>query len=428
MESLLKSNEFRKGLRADATVIIQESIRAVLPDDSVVNALKNQDFEKDISIVAVGKAAWNMAQSAKEYLGDQVKQGIVITKYQHSKGNIETLDIIEAGHPIPDQNAILGGTKILDMVSKLSKKDLILFLVSGGGSALFEKPMEGVTLQDIMGITDQLLANGADITEINTVRKHLSQVKGGRFAEACIGIEIYVLVLSDVIGDRLDVIASGPSYPDTSTSEEALSIMKKFDINIEPRIKKVVEIETPKVVNNCKSHIIGSVSKLCEAAASKCRELGYNPMIMSTSIDCEAKEAGSFLSSIARDVVNHTCPEYMPPRPCAFILGGETIVHLNGRGKGGRNQEIALAAAMGIEDIEGVVIFSVGSDGTDGPTDAAGGLVDGGTMKRIKQHCGCPENFLEENNSYNALKISQDLVITGATGTNVNDLMVILIE
>lgn len=415
-----------KSLNEDALVIINESINVVLPEVSVSRALEKKNFTGKVVVLAIGKAAWNMANAAKNTLGDTISKGIIVTKYEHSKGNIEGFEIIEAGHPIPDENSIKGANKALELVGNLGENDNIVFLISGGGSALFEKAMDGVTLEDLTDITDQLLCCGADIVEINTVRKHLSAVKGGRFAQKSGKANIYAIVLSDVIGDRLDSIASGPAYPDNSTSQEALDIVNKYKLNVCNHIIQTLSIETPKKIDNCETIITGSVSELCKAAAKNAKKLGYKPMIISTTLDCEAKEAGKFMAAIAREIKqNHNNNKYLDT-PCAIIAGGETVVRIVGDGKGGRNQELALSAAMGIEGLEDVVIFSIGSDGTDGPTDAAGGMVDGMTATRIRNSNIPPEVYLDNNDSYNALNISKDLIILGPTGTNVNDLMVVL--
>lgn len=413
-------------VRDDAMIIIDESVRAVLPEAAVIKALNNKEINTEVILVAIGKAAWNMAKAAKDILGSKVKKGIVITKYGHSGGPIESCEIIEAGHPIPDKNSVLGATKVLKMVSNLTSADQVIFLVSGGGSALFEKPLDGVSLEDIMDITNQLLSCGADIVEINTIRKHLSAIKGGRFAQQCGGAKIYTIVLSDVVGDKLDAIASGPAYPDSSTSAEAFYILEKYKIHIKDHLVKALEIETPKLIENCETVITGSISALCDATAKSARKLGYSPLVQSTSIDREAKEYGQYLASVVREIKTRNKSEFTPKPPCAIIAGGETIVRLTGNGKGGRNQELALSAALGIEGIEDVVVFSLGSDGTDGPTDAAGGIVDGGTAARMRSASISPEVSLANNDSYHALKASGDLILTGPTGTNVNDLMVIL--
>jgi glycerate 2-kinase len=409
-------------IRKDALIIIEESIKAVMPEAAVIKALEKKIFSGNIVVIAIGKAAWNMAKATKDTLGDKVSKGIVVTKYGHSRGAIDGFDIIEAGHPIPDKNSIKGASRALDLVSNLTEKDNVIFLISGGGSAIFEKPMKGVTLEDIMDITNQLISCGAGIVEINTIRKHLSAVKGGRFALQCGKANIYSIVLSDVIGDRIDSIASGPAYPDSSTSEEALIIIDKYKIQVSDNLVDVLNVETPKNVDNCETSITGSVSALCEAAARASEKLGYSPMLITSTLDCEAKDAGRFLASIAREIKAGNAS--IKP-PCAVIAGGETVVHIVGDGKGGRNQELALAAAMGIEGLEDVIIFSLGSDGTDGPTEAAGGIVDGATTDRMRAHNMLPQVYLDNNDSYHALKVSRGLIITGSTGTNVNDLMML---
>lgn len=410
-------------IREDAFAIIQESLNAVLPEAAVIKALENKEFLRDVVVVAIGKAAWNMAHAAKNKLGNKVSKGIVVTKYDHSNGPIDGFEIIEAGHPIPDENSVRGATKAIDLVSSLNEGDQVIFLVSGGGSSIFEKPMEGVELEDIMDITNQLLSCGADIVEINAVRKHLSAVKGGRFALQCKNANIFSIVLSDVLGDRLDSIASGPAYPDKSTSEESLQIIEKYGLQVSKQLIEVLKNETPKVINNCETVITGSVSELCNAASKSANKLGYQSLLLSSTLDCEAKEAGKFMASIAREIKSFNSNF---KTPMAIIVGGETVVRIRGKGKGGRNQELALSAAIGIEGLKDVVIFSVGSDGTDGPTDAAGGIVDGETSNRIRTSKIQPEVYLDNNDSYNALKLSDDLITTGPTGTNVNDLTVIL--
>lgn len=412
-------------VREDAFKIIEESIKAVLPEEAVIRALEKKTFEGKVVVIAIGKAAWNMAKATKDTLGAKVSKGVVITKYKHSKGAIEGLEIIEAGHPIPDENSVRGASLALDLVRDLNEKDHVIFLISGGGSALFEKPMEGVTLKDIMDITDKLLGCGADIVEINTVRKHLSAVKGGRFAKQCGKASIYAVVLSDVIGDRLDSIASGPAYPDSSTSEEALNVIKKYKLQISEELTEVLKIETPKTVDNCETVITGSVTALCRTASQVAERLGYKPIFLSSTLGCEAREAGRFMAAIAREV-RQGSSGIVPP--CAVIVGGETVVHLSGSGKGGRNQELALSAAMGIHGLKEVVLFSLGSDGTDGPTEAAGGIVDGETVLRILEAKMEPEVYLDNNDSYHALEASGDLIVTGSTGTNVNDLIVLLVK
>lgn len=409
-------------IREDAYKIIRMSINEVLPEKAVQKALENKSFTGSVIVIAIGKAAWNMANAAKESLGSKIVKGLVVTKYEHSRGPIEGFEIIEAGHPIPDENSVIGAARALEMVKGLSSGDEVIFLISGGGSSIFEKPAHGITLEDIMDITNQLLSSGADIVEINTIRKHLSDVKGGRFAEQCLPAKVFSIVLSDVIGDRLDSIASGPAYPDSSTSAEALEIIDKYKLKVKPNVIDTIKIETPKEITNTTTVITGSVTALCEAALKNAEILGYEVNLLTTTLDCEAKEAGKFLAAIAREANRNPKQK----KPCAWIAGGETVVKIIGSGKGGRNQELALAAAIGIDGWKNTVIFSVGSDGTDGPTDAAGGMVDGETVRRIKSKNASPYQLLENNDSYHALSLSGDLIKTGSTGTNVNDLMMIL--
>jgi hydroxypyruvate reductase len=308
-------------------------------------------------------------------------------------------------------------------VKHLSEEDTVLFLVSGGGSALFEKPRDGVTLEDLVSVTDQLLACGADIVEINTIRKRLSSVKGGRFARFVEPARVFAVVLSDVLGDRLDSIASGPAHPDESTVREAFRIADKYGLSLRQGLLDALREETPKELNNVSAVIAGSVSALCAAAEKTAEELGYRTLLLTTTLNCEAREAGSFLASIARQIRAAGTP--LQP-PCAVLLGGETVVHLKGKGKGGRNQELALAAALGIRGLKDTVLLSLGSDGTDGPTDAAGGLVDGHTAGVLSGLGLDPESLLAENDSYRGLDACGCLVRTGPTGTNVNDLTVLL--
>ena len=324
----------------------------------------------------------------------------------------------EAGHPVPDENSFSGTREALDLVSGLSESDTVLFLLSGGGSALFEDPLiPGEELQDITG---QLLACGADIVEINTIRKRLSGVKGGRFALRCAPAHVVSVVLSDILGDPLDMIASGPAVPDSSDCAQALAIAEKYSLALTPRARALLMQETPKTLSNVSTQITGSVRELCTAAAAACRELGYEPLILTDQLCCQAREAGSFLASMAK---THTGSG----KKLAFLAGGETVVKLSGKGKGGRNQELALAAAPGIAGIPGAAVFSIGSDGTDGPTDAAGGYVDYETAAELAVQGISIHTVLENNDAYHALKAAGGLIITGPTGTNVNDVAVALL-
>ncbi len=408
-----------EALRKDADRIISGSLQAVLPDEAVKRAL--QDFKPGsgkVVLVAAGKAAWQMASTAAKVL-PHLDDGIVVTKYDHVKGEIPHVACYEAGHPVPDENSFAATEKALALVEGLGENDTVVFLLSGGGSALFEKPLiPGEELQDI---TKQLLACGADIVEMNTVRKRLSGVKGGRFALAAAPAKVFGIVLSDILGDPLDMIASGPAYPDASTCEEALEIVSRYGLKLSDQAMSLLREETPKKLDNVETQITGSVRELCKAAENECRKLGYEPVFLTDELCCEAREAGSLLASIARSHAGSG-------NKLAFIAGGETVVHLKGTGKGGRNQELALAAAIGIDGLDGVAVFSLGSDGTDGPTDAAGGYTDGTTVSDLKAKGMQIRSYLDNNDAYNALKAVDGLIVTGATGTNVNDVSVLLIN
>ena len=405
-------------LKAHADAIVASAIQAVKPDEAVSRALKGKEFPGRVVLVAAGKAAWQMAKAASDCLGDRIDSGVVVTKYGHVMGPIANFVCREAGHPVPDENSFSGTQEALDLVADLKPEDTVLFLLSGGGSALFEKPLvSGEVLQDITG---QLLACGADIVEINTIRKRLSAVKGGRFALACAPAQVFSIVLSDILGDPLDMIASGPAVPDSSTCAQAIAIAEKYQLKLTDQARDLLAQETPKELTNVTTQITGSVRELCAAAAKACQELGYEPVILTDQLCCQAKEAGSFLASILK--THAGCGKKM-----AFLAGGETVVQLTGHGKGGRNQELALSAALGIAGIPGAAVFSVGSDGTDGPTDAAGGYADYETAGTLKAQGIEIYQVLQDNDAYHALQKSGGLIITGPTGTNVNDVAVALL-
>lgn len=406
-----------KALRKDADQIVAASIKAVLPDRAVHRALSNyRPGTGKTLLVAAGKAAWQMAKAAVDCLG-HVDAGVVVTKYGHVKGDIPGVVCYEAGHPVPDENSYAATQKVLDLVQGLSDNDTVIFLLSGGGSALFEKPLvPGEELQDI---TNQLLACGANIVEMNTVRKRLSAVKGGRFAQACAPAKALAIVLSDILGDPLDMIASGPAYPDTSTCAQAMAVVEKYHLSLSPQALELLMRETPKKLDNVTTIITGSVRELCSVAAQQCASLGYEPIYLTDQLSCEAREAGSMLASICRSHVGNGAK-------LAYIAGGETVVRLTGRGLGGRNQELALSAAPGIAGLSACV-FSVGSDGTDGPTDAAGGYVDGDTLDALSASGLDVHEVLADNDAYHALEAVDGLIVTGPTGTNVNDVAVALI-
>ena len=326
-------------LRDTADQIIRASLRAVQPDAAVARALQSFSCSGRVVLIAIGKAAWAMANAAWAVLGPRITSGAVITKYDHSRGPIGPLRIFEAGHPVPDEAGLRAAQAALELTRGLQEEDCVLFLISGGGSALFESPL--VPLAELEDITGQLLACGADIVEINTIRKRLSAVKGGRFALHCRPASVFSVVLSDIIGDPLDMIASGPAAPDSSTCAEALAIAQKYGLRLSDGALACLRTETPKTLPNAVSRVTGSVRALCDAAEQAAQALGYRCIRLTDCLNCEAREAGRFLAAVAR---THASPS----EPLAFLAGGETVVHLTGAGRGGRNQELALAAAEGL--------------------------------------------------------------------------------
>lgn len=404
----------------DGQRIMQAALAAAMPDAAVKKALRLMELPKGrLILVAAGKAAWQMAAAASSLLGERIDGGVVITKYGHVKEPLTGITCYEAGHPVPDQNSFLATEAALKITDGLTEEDQVLFLLSGGGSALFEKPL--ISGAELEAVTKQLLACGADIVEMNTVRKRLSAVKGGRFALHCMPAKVFAVVLSDIIGDPLDMIASGPASPDSTTCSQAQEVINRYQIHLSQKAKDLLEEETPKKLNNVTTQVTGSVRQLCEAAAGVCRELGYQPEILTAELCCQAKEAGSFLGTIGK---YHS----RDGKSIAYIAGGETIVRLTGNGKGGRNQELALAAAPHIDGLSNVAVFSFGSDGTDGPTDAAGGYVDGFTQRKLKEQGFSIEKIFKDNDAYHGLEACKGLLVTGPTGTNVNDLSVVLIR
>ncbi len=404
-------------LRADAIEIMEAALKRAQPDEAVSQALSGRDFSGGrLVVIAVGKAAVPMAQTALSLL--PVDRGVVITKYGHARGVLEPLEVYEAGHPVPDNNGYIATARALEMVKDLTERDRVLMLLSGGGSALFEAPL--VAPEAMAKLTGRLLRSGADIRAINAIRKRLSAVKGGKFALCCVPARVTTIALSDVLGDAPDAIASGPAVPDQTTCQDALGALKRYGVEADDEILTLLQTETPKALPNAECVVAGGVRILCAAAAEKCRALGYEPVILTDSLDCEAREAGRFLAAIARR-------HHGSGRKLAFLAGGETIVHVTGTGLGGRNQELALAAAEGIAGLSNALIFSFGSDGTDGPTDAAGGIVDGGTAAVLEAAGVSLEAALKDNDAYHALAACGGLIKTGPTGTNVNDLSVLLI-
>ena len=405
-------------LRADAEAIVRQAICAVKPDEAVRRALEQVKLTGRVYLVAVGKAAWQMAAAAVRVLETPICQGIVITKYGHIMGDIPSVTCFEAGHPVPDGNSFAATQAALDMTENLTPEDTVLFLLSGGGSALFELPLvEGEILQ---AVTQKLLAGGAEITQMNTIRKRLSKVKGGKFALHCAPARVEAVILSDVLGDPVDMIASGPAAADPSTREQAKEIARTYAVDEWEEVRCCLEVETPKEVANVHTQIIGSVRQLCRAAEQAAAALGYECIFLTDRLNGEASDTGRWMAEKMKEHLG-------TGRKIALLAGGETVVHLKGTGKGGRNQELALAAAQALDGIPNAALISVGSDGTDGPTDAAGGYADGDTVRELAERGMDIRAYLDNNDAYHALGAVGNLLFTGPTGTNVNDVTVGLI-
>ena len=403
-------------MREDAETILREAVAAAQPGRLVREVLAAERLTGRIVLLAAGKAAWAMAQAACACV--PVRRGIVITKDGHLGGALPPLELAEAGHPVPDARAFAAARRALALTQGLTAEDTVLVLLSGGASALFELPL--VPEARLRAITQRLLRSGADIAAMNAVRKRLSAVKGGRFAQHCAPARVVSILLSDVLGDRPDVIGSGPAVPDPSTSGEALEAAAQAGLLLDAALEALLRQETPKLLENARWHVVGGVRLLCAAAEETCRRLGYAPFVLTDRLSCEAREAGRFLAAVAR---THASPS----EPLAFLAGGETVVHLTGSGRGGRNQEVALAAAEGLAGLAQAAVFSFGSDGTDGPTDAAGGFVDQDSFAALRAAGLDPADILRRNDAYPALERIGGLIHTGPTGTNVNDVAVVLL-
>ncbi|MGD2245521.1 MAG: glycerate kinase [Candidatus Aminicenantes bacterium] len=436
-------------LREDAEAIFRAGLEAVNPihavkkhvtlqDDTLIVGDKTYNLADydGVYVIGTGKASAAMAQAVEGLLGERLKGGVVNVKYGHTFP-LKKIKVNEAGHPVPDEAGFRGTQEIIQLLKKTEKNDLVLFLISGGGSALLPYPAEGLTLEDMQKVTQCLLEVGACIHEVNAVRKHLSRVKGGRLAKLAHPSTLISLMLSDVIGDDLDTIASGPTVPDESTFDDCLKILEKYQMRerIPNSVVKLLEKgaqgkleETPKTgdpaFQRTQNLVIASNILAVQAAKQKADELAYNTMILSTFVEGETKEAARVHAAVAKEILQTGNPV---PRPACVISGGETTVTIRGKGLGGRNQEFVLAAAIDIDDLENVVILSGGTDGTDGPTDAAGAIADGSTVSRAKKEGMDAEHFLQENDSYHFFKPLGDLIITGPTHTNVMDLRLVMI-
>jgi glycerate 2-kinase len=436
-------------LRKDALVIFQAGVRAVDPVNAVKQHLKLQDDILSVEdrrydltkcdrvyVVGAGKASAAMARSVEEIMGDRISAGAVNVKYGYNVP-LKIIRVNEAGHPVPDEAGLKATKQIIQLLQQTGDKDLIICLISGGGSALLPFPAQGLTLEDKQEVTKHLLEAGATIHEVNAVRKHISKLKGGQLARLVYPSTLISLILSDVIGDKLESIASGPTAPDTSTFKGCLDILDRYNIrqripaavleHLERGAKGEIE-ETPKAddpaFKKTQNVIIGSNIMAVKAAKEKAQELKYHSLIHSSFIEGEAREAARVHAVLAKEILNTGSPV---PRPACVISGGETTVTIRGKGLGGRNQEFALAAAIGIDGLEDVVILSGGTDGTDGPTDAAGAVVDGETVRRAKALGLDAGHYLRENDSYHFFKPLGDLLVTGPTYTNVMDLQLVIV-
>ncbi|MBD3168331.1 MAG: DUF4147 domain-containing protein [candidate division Zixibacteria bacterium] len=437
-------------MRNDALAIFDYALKAVEPGKLVKNVLnleggiltvENKQYNlsryERIIVVGAGKAGAPMASALVDMLGDRITDGFINVKYGYSEP-CRIIQINEAGHPIPDEQSVYGTTRILDILSGTGENDLVICLISGGGSALLCAPAEGLTLEDKQETTSVMLKAGADIRAMNTIRKHLSSVKGGRLAMAAHPSEVLTLILSDVIGDPVDSIASGPTAPDRTTFDDCHRVTANYYLkdrypeNVQNYLYKGFARQipdTPKpgeaVFQKVQNVIIGNNRLAIEAARRKAEELGYNVHLEQQPVEGEAKHAARDLTARAKAILNYSNPV---KTPACLIAGGETTVTVYGDGLGGRNTEFALAAALDIDNYENIVVLSGGTDGTDGPTDAAGAIADNTTCKQAGREGTNPHDYLDNNDSYHFFKQMGDLLLTGPTKTNVMDIHLMLID
>lgn len=402
-------------MRNEALLIASAAIRAAEPYENTKKLIEELFKDSsDVTVISVGKAACPMMRAAEDVLGNRIKNGLTVTKYRHSEGfSFNRSRVIEAGHPISDDNSILAAEAGLSMVEGLGSEDVVLVLLSGGGSALFEKSLVSAGIQ--RNITRRLLSEGASIEEINVIRKRLSLVKGGKFAAAAYPARVITIALSDVLSNDKSVIASGLTVKDTADDGLLRGTAEKYLPDLSEDIKDIIFSEKHIEINDGGYYFAGDINILCDAAGKKAEELGFTVHHMERNLCGEAREEAVRLLN---DV------PYENGRHC-YIFGGETVVTLKGNGKGGRNQEMALSAAIRLRDKKGIAFISVGSDGTDGPTEDAGGFADGGSYSRMTDKGIIPEKELTDNNSNYALRLSGDLITTGPTGTNVNDITMV---
>lgn len=429
-------------LRRDAGRIIEASLAAVAPAACVRRVLRLEGeslwvgnkvyhLRRRILVVGMGKAAAWMAAAVEGILGERVAGGLVVTADGY-RVPTRRVDVVEAGHPIPDERGLAAARRTVALVDDARHEDLVIVLVSGGGSALLPLPADGLSLDDLAQVNGLLLRSGAAIHEMNAVRKHLSQVKGGQLARWAAPAQVLSLILSDVPGDALDVIASGPTVPDPTTFSDAERVLRDYGLwdKVPLSVRRHIAAgarghlpETPKAGDplfaRVENVLVGTGTMAADAAVKEGRMLGYQSVILTASMAGEAREVGKAMAGLA-------CQGARAGSPVLYVAAGETTVTVRGDGKGGRNQELALAAAVGIAGVPGVVVCALGTDGRDGPTDAAGAMVDGGTIARMRAYGFDPETVLRNNDAYPALAAAGDLLVTGPTGTNVGDLCLVL--
>jgi glycerate 2-kinase len=436
-------------LRQDALSVFHSALAAVDPEEAIRRHMRleagtlsvgGQSYALDacdrILVVGAGKAVAPMAKALEDLLGDRIAAGMLVVKDGHGLP-LKKIRIQEAGHPVPDERGVAGTLEILKLLEGAGQRDLVVCLISGGGSALLIAPSEELRLPDKQATTKDLLACGATIHEINTIRKHLSRAKGGQLAAAAHPAAVLSLILSDVVGDDLDVIGSGPTVPDRSVFKDAIEILQRYEIwdrtpgPVRDRLSQGARgllAETPKpgdpAFQRSTQVLVGSCLRALDAAAQAAERLGYQPLVLSSKVEGEAREVAKAFAAIGKEILSSHHP--LKP-PACVLMGGETTVTLLGEGRGGRNQEFVLAGAIALEGIERIALLAGGTDGTDGPTDAAGALADGFTISRAKALGMNPFAFLKRSDSYHFFKPLDDLILTGPTRTNVMDVYMLLV-